>query len=169
MRSSSSLMLLGLCALAGCAHTAQAPVAVAPPAVSAPAPQLDATPTVAPAADPLAELEAAMKSATVFFDFDQDRLRPQGMEALQRVARLLRQHPSLAVQIEGNCDERGTEEYNLALGQRRAAVARSYLVALGVSERQLETVSYGALRPANPAHTEEAWSQNRRDDLHAER
>jgi peptidoglycan-associated lipoprotein len=116
----------------------------------------------------MAEIQAAIKSATVFFDFDQVQLKPEGMEALRRVAVVLRKHPRV-VDIEGNCDERGTEEYNLMLGQRRAEAARKYLLDLGVDPSQLATVSYGALRPVNPAHTEEAWTQNRRDELHASR
>jgi peptidoglycan-associated lipoprotein len=118
--------------------------------------------------DPAAEIEAALRGATVFFDFDQAQLKPEGMESLQRVARVLRGHQS-TIDIEGNCDERGTEEYNLMLGQRRAEIARKYLVDLGVSPSQLSTVSYGALRPVNSAHTEAAWNENRRDELRASR
>jgi peptidoglycan-associated lipoprotein len=163
------LLLLSLLALGGCAHAVKASEAAAPPATPPPAPQLAARPSPEPQIDPLTEIDAAMKSATVFFDFDSDQLRPEGTDALQRVGRLLRIHPSVRVKIEGNCDERGTEEYNLMLGQKRAAVARKYLVALGVDERQLDAISYGAMRPANPGHSEEAWTQNRRDELHASR
>jgi len=123
----------------------------------------------ASAVDASAELAAALKGVSVYFDFDfdTDRLKPESMEALQKVALVLRKHHGALLKIEGNCDERGTEEYNLMLGQRRAEAARKYLSALGVSDTQLDTISYGSLRPANPGHTEDAWSQNRRDELHA--
>jgi peptidoglycan-associated lipoprotein len=157
--------------LTNCAHT-QKPmsdevIVRAPP--PAPTPASKPAPVVVHAAaeDPAAELKAALRGSTVYFGFDSDRLNPEGMEALQRVAKVLRKHPTVAVSIEGNCDERGTEEYNLMLGQRRAAVARKYLADLGVSGPQLDTISYGSNRPANPAHDEAAWNQNRRDELRA--
>ncbi len=87
------------------------------------------------------------------------------MKSLQQVAKVMRAHPSLKLRIAGNCDERGTEEYNLMLGQRRAEVARRYLSDLGVREPQLDTISYGDERPAAEAHTPEAWAKNRRDEL----
>lgn len=166
-----------ICLLASCAHTSPKVTEMPSPALSrtpppAPrplsAPQVTAVPIAKPAVDPSAEIQAALRGTIVFFDFDRAELKADGMLALQRVAHVLREHPHFAVRIEGNCDERGTEEYNLMLGQRRAAVARSYLVALGVDPTELDTISYGELRPANPAHTEAAWAQNRRDELHPE-
>jgi len=151
--------------LVGCAHTPKPAVtetAVAPPPA---APPKEAPAPAAPAPDLTAELAAALRGTTVFFDFDSDQLKSDGMAALQRVSEVLRRHPDVHVKVEGNCDERGTEEYNLVLGERRATAARKYLLALGVGEQQVDTISYGALKPANAAHTEEAWSQNRRDEL----
>lgn len=170
MRLVSVSAVLGALAFTGCAHTAAPKEVAAPSEVSPPAPEPEPKVTVQPVAqvDPAAEVEAALRAATVFFDFDQAQLKPEAMESLQRVARVLREHQS-TVSIEGNCDERGTEEYNLVLGQRRAEIARKYLVDLGVRPSQLTTVSYGALRPANSAHTEAAWNENRRDELHAPR
>lgn len=165
------LVLVGSVGLVGCAHTEKPhpdEVVTKPEPKPAPPPQLTATPVLA-APDPMAEINAALSGATVLFGFNEDRLEDHGMKALQKVAAVLRKHADVAVRIEGNCDERGTEEYNLMLGQRRAAVARKYLLDLGVNSKQLDTVSYGAMRPVNPGHSEDAWSQNRRDELHAGR
>lgn len=167
MRSISRISVLTLFALAGCAHSPQ-PTAQAVAPEERPKPPDTPAPVVAEV-DPAAELAAALRGTTLLFDFDSALLKPASMAALQRVAQLVRKHHPVLVKIEGNCDERGTEEYNLHLGQRRAEAARKYLVALGVSPQQLDTISYGALRPANPGHSEEAWAQNRRDELHASR
>jgi peptidoglycan-associated lipoprotein len=78
-------------------------------------------------------------------------------------AKWLTAHPEFSVRIEGNCDERGTVEYNMALGQRRAASAMKYLVDLGVGKNRIKTVSYGKERPLDPGNNEEAWAKNRRD------
>jgi peptidoglycan-associated lipoprotein len=153
--------------LAGCAHQQAAPpvaVAPAPPPV-APPPQVAVTPAPAAAPDGVAALEQALQKATAYFDFNGDQLSPQGMSALQRVGEVLRKHPSLQIRVEGNCDERGTSEYNLALGQRRAEMAKKYLVALGATAAQVDTLSYGAEQPADPRHTDEAWARNRRADV----
>ena len=160
-------------ALAGCAHTPtpQLTETTAPPpaAKAAPVVKLEPAAPAGAAEDGKAELDAALKGVSVYFDFDNDRLKPESMEALQKVAVVLRKHHTVALKIEGNCDERGTEEYNLMLGQRRAEAARKYLAALGVNDGQLDTISYGALRPVDPGHSEEAWSQNRRDELSTSR
>ncbi len=97
----------------------------------------------------------------VFFGYDQYSLSPQAQETLQRQADFLKQYPSVGVQVSGNCDERGTREYNLALGARRAEAARAYLVSMGVDSSRITTVSYGKERPIDPRSTEDAWSLNR--------
>lgn len=153
-------LLPGL-ALLGCAHQQAQPVThVTPPVVAAPAP---AAP-VAKSVDDVA-LESLLKGAVAHFDFDRDQLQKDGQDKLQKLASALRDHPRAHVRISGYCDELGTEEYNLALGQRRAQVAKSYLVALGVSPGQVDTLSYGKERPADPAHNQEAWAANRRDEV----
>jgi peptidoglycan-associated lipoprotein len=101
----------------------------------------------------------------IYFDFDASLVRNEAREVLERYARALKQNPHAKVRIEGNCDERGTEEFNLALGETRAQAARKYLITLGVSASRIESVSYGKERPADPGHDEAAWSKNRRDDL----
>lgn len=97
----------------------------------------------------------------VFFGYDRFDLTPEARQVLERQAAWLRQYPNVRLLIAGNCDERGTREYNLALGARRAAAARDYLVSLGVAANRLETVSYGKERPLDPRSNEEAWSVNR--------
>lgn len=99
----------------------------------------------------------------VFFDFDRSELRPDARETVDRLAVWLGANPSVTLTIEGHADERGTTEYNLALGARRAASAHDYLIALGVSANRLSTISYGEERPAVSGQGEWAWSQNRRD------
>lgn len=98
----------------------------------------------------------------VFFDFDSIQLRPDAREILESQAEWLRQHPNVAVSIEGHADERGTREYNLALGERRANAIRDYLIALGIRQDRLKTISYGKERPVDPRSTAEAWEKNRR-------
>ena len=96
------------------------------------------------------------------FGFDRYDLTPTAREILSQNAELLLRHSRIKVQIEGHCDERGTIEYNLALGERRANSTRQYLVSLGVSPNRISTISYGEEMPLDPGHNEDAWSQNRR-------
>lgn len=97
------------------------------------------------------------------FDFDAYTLKDESRETLNKHADWLNKNQKLTVTIEGNCDERGTAEYNLALGERRATEAKKYLVKLGVAEKRVNTVSYGEERPLDPGHNETAWAKNRRD------
>jgi len=97
----------------------------------------------------------------VFFAYDQYTLTPQAQATLARQAAWLKEYPSTRITVAGNCDERGTREYNLALGARRAEAARAYLVSMGVDGSRITTVSYGKERPLDPRSTEDAWSVNR--------
>jgi len=97
-----------------------------------------------------------------FFEFDRSSLQQSDLRALEMHAMILRDNPERAIVVEGHADERGTREYNLALGERRANAIRSFLTAAGVSSRQIETVSYGEERPDDPGHNEAAWARNRR-------
>lgn len=99
----------------------------------------------------------------LFFDYDSSEVSAEGQKALNANAEILKKYPTWVVTIEGHCDERGTAEYNLALGERRAVAARAYLVSLGISAERLKTVSYGKEFPFDPGHNEEAWAKNRRD------
>ena len=98
----------------------------------------------------------------VFFELDSSDISDAGRAVLQNNAAVLKKYPTWVVTIEGHCDERGTAEYNLALGERRAASARTYLVSLGIDANRMRTVSYGSEFPFDPAHQESAWSRNRR-------
>ena len=101
----------------------------------------------------------------IYFDFDKSNLKPKAQEVLKRKAEWLRNNPGESVIIEGHCDERGTNEYNLALGDRRAQSAKKFLINLGIAETRLTTISYGEERPADPRHNREAWARNRRDQF----
>lgn len=107
----------------------------------------------------------AMIGDMIFFDFDKSDLRPEARTTLQQKAEILRQYPDIRVRIEGHADERGTVEYNLALGERRANAARAYLIDLGIDPDRLTTISYGEERPLAEGHNEAAWQQNRRDEF----
>ena len=97
----------------------------------------------------------------VFFDFDRYSLRPDGQATLRRQAEFLIAHPNLSITLTGHADERGTREYNLALGERRANAAKDYLMSLGVEADRVATISYGKERPIVLGHNESAWAQNR--------
>lgn len=101
----------------------------------------------------------------IFFDFDRSDLREDARQTLQTKAEALRQFPDIRIRIEGHADERGTVEYNLALGERRADAARVYLIDLGIDSDRMTTISYGEERPSVDGHNEAAWSQNRRDEF----
>lgn len=99
----------------------------------------------------------------IYFDFDRYNLHMDAREALKANAEWLKSHPSVRAEIEGHCDERGTNEYNLALGAKRAQVAKDYLVTLGISPDRLSTISYGEEAPVCREQTEECWQENRND------
>ena len=102
---------------------------------------------------------------TVYFGFNQSALTDEARTALNNNAEYLRHHEGQRVQVEGHCDSRGSTEYNLALGERRAMAVRKYLVKLGVNPTRMEIISYGEERPADPSQSEDAWSQNRRAEF----
>ena len=101
----------------------------------------------------------------IYFDYDSDVLRSDAQATLRENYSYMQQNPQLVVLVEGHCDERGTQEYNLALGERRALAAREYLVRLGANPRQITTVTYGEEAPIASGHSESAWSQNRRGEF----
>ena len=101
----------------------------------------------------------------VYFEFDKFNIQDQYRDMLRQKAELMKAYPSIRVRIEGNCDARGTQEYNLALGERRARAAYEYMVMLGVNPSQLEIISYGKERPAVEGTGPAVWAKNRRDDF----
>jgi peptidoglycan-associated lipoprotein len=110
----------------------------------------------------LDEINADSPLADIRFDFDSAVLLEAGQATLDHHADWLKRYPSVTLLVEGHCDERGTVEYNLALGERRATVAYNYLMSLGIPATRLKTISYGKEFPLDPGHTEEAWARNRR-------
>jgi peptidoglycan-associated lipoprotein len=129
------------------------------PSASPPA----ATPTTAPAAAPAPQEFAANPALTpIHFDFDKSDIRPGDAQILDKNADWLKAHPNHLVLIEGHCDERGTNQYNLALGDRRARGALQYLLSKGVAAARIITISYGEDRPLCSEHSEACWAQNRR-------
>jgi peptidoglycan-associated lipoprotein len=115
------------------------------------------------------ELSAAERDALglqpVYFDFDQYSLSSTARETLRRNAEILHSHPEILVEIQGNCDDRGSEEYNLALGERRARAAKDYLIDSGIPRQRIATVSFGESNPVAMGQSERAWQLNRRDDF----
>jgi len=165
-------LTLGLVGLAACNKTTEAvPDQSASKQVQN---KEDAKPTPADQyhAQGQADLDKALeqlRNVSVFFEFDSAILTKDAQEKLTNVANVLTAHPELKVRIEGNCDERGSGQYNLALGQRRADSAKKYLAGLGVQSPQITAISFGAEKPKATGHDEEAWKQNRRDDVSAQR
>lgn len=132
--------------------------AQAPAPAPAPAPKPAPAPAPAPAAKP--DVPAFM-TERIFFDFDKSVLKLEAQALLKKKAEWLKVNPKAKLLIEGNCDERGTNEYNLALGERRAESAKKFLVDLGIDAKRISTISYGEERPIDPRSNEEAWAKNR--------
>jgi peptidoglycan-associated lipoprotein len=127
------------------------------------------TPAPPPVAPPAPALPAQPESATVYFDFDDARLAQAGLATVERYGRYLGAVRAASARVEGHADERGSREYNLALGQRRAQSVVDALKVLGVADSRVEAVSYGEERPRVRASNEEAWAQNRRAELSIKR
>jgi len=158
------LALVGAIALVGCSKKTQAPPESAPPAAETPA---EPPPSTPPAEDtPTTPGEPSGVSwQDAYFDYDSYDLREDARLALDGDAKMMRDHANASLLIEGHCDERGTPEYNLSLGEKRANAARDYLVAQGVDNGRIETVSFGEERPFATGHDEQSWAQNRRAHL----
>jgi peptidoglycan-associated lipoprotein len=170
----ATLLLLGAatayltaCSCAKPAPTPPPEVKVAP--TPAPKPVAVKQPEVAPVpvakTDELGDLEALNKAGylkDVFFDFDKFAVRADQRDPLAADAEWLKKYPKVKVRVEGHCDERGTAQYNMALGEKRASAVKDYLSSLGVDAGRIETVSYGKEKPFVKGSNEEAWAQNRR-------
>jgi len=113
----------------------------------------------------LAEEMRVFETTSIYFDFDRSQLKAEAKAILKKKADWLSDNTAYALRIMGHCDERGTAEYNLALGERRAHAAKQFLVALGIASDRIYTVSYGEEKPAVEGHNEAAWSKNRRDEF----
>ncbi len=112
--------------------------------------------------DPAIAAEAQLVLRDVHFPYNSSSILPQDADVLQNISEFMSRFPSVILQIQGYCDERGTEEYNMALGSRRAGAVRQFLADLGVDPNRLYTISYGEEMPLNPGHTDSAWAENRR-------
>ena len=157
----------------------EAPQTTPPPVTEKPAPAVEVptekergfeetqeTPTAIEDQDSrVAKLNAQKVLGTIYFEFDKSDLRSEALDQLGKNAEWLKANPGYRVRIEGNCDDRGTVEYNLALGDRRAVTAKKYLLKAGIESSRIETISYGEEHPADPGHNEDAWQNNRRDDF----
>jgi peptidoglycan-associated lipoprotein len=162
-----ALVILASAAMAGCAsHPKPAPLA----APHAPPPPPPAAPYVPPPAPPPVQSSVLPGSAQdfvvnagdrIYFDTDQYSIRADGQSVLEAQARWLNRYPAVRVRIEGNADERGTREYNFALGARRASAVKTFLTQQGVAASRIETVSYGKERPIDAGSGESAWEHNR--------
>ena len=177
-KSRSAAIVIGLVVFVGACHKTKPPVAKPmppPPTAPQPAakPPLPPEPTVEAQPVPaeptptetnlsLDEINKNSPFQPVFFALDSYEVDGTGQTALNADAAILKKNPSWVITIEGHCDERGTAEYNLALGEKRALAAKTYLLSLGIPADRLRTVSYGKEFPFDPGHDEGAWSKNRR-------
>ena len=161
--SRSWLMVVAAVALGtSCSHEQKLEATATPTKAASPAPRKAAV-AEAPVSEPQ-EVPRSKEKEAVFFDFDSALVKADAHPVLQEVAGDVRKR-NASLQIEGNCDELGTVEYNLALGEHRARAAKDYLVHLGVPANRIATVSYGSQRPKYPGHSDDDRARNRRDDL----
>lgn len=164
IRSSASALLMAMLAACASQVTKETAAPIASPAgPAASQPQSATLPQGNIAGNPLGG--DSIDKRSVYYDFDSYALKPEFKPVVEANAGYLKRHPGANVRIEGNCDERGSTEYNIALGQRRADGVRKMLVVAGASERQIETVSYGEEKPKATGHDEQSWAQNRRSDF----
>jgi peptidoglycan-associated lipoprotein len=179
-RQTLPLVLIAVALLAGCGGKKRPPAVLSDPearpaATATPEPEpgqpIDSGPDIQPLGSDMPSGEDFSVTDPsgeggplddVHFDYDQATLSDQARSLLERHALWLQNHRAAKVMVEGHCDERGTVDYNLALGDKRARVARDYLVSLGVAADRIQTVSLGKERPLDPGSTEQAWSRNRR-------
>jgi peptidoglycan-associated lipoprotein len=178
MRATSLLLVLATAGLAAACGGKPAPEQPAPEPTPAPAPAPTPAPTddsaerdrmererMAREAAERAKAVAADLASMINFEYDQAAVRATDQGILDRKAAILGANPNVKIQISGHADERGSDEYNLALGNRRAAAAKRYLENKGIDASRMDVVSYGEERPLNPGHDEAAYAQNRRDEF----
>ncbi|MCC6131276.1 MAG: peptidoglycan-associated lipoprotein Pal [Acidobacteria bacterium] len=177
LHRSLGLSLTALFVVVGLGCCAKKPTPTPAPEVKAP--KVEPTPVPEPVktpppfkpaeTKPVTDIDASLDEINrkgyvkdVFFDFDDDAIRADMRDVLEGNAAWLKKYPTVKIRVEGHCDERGTAQYNMALGERRAAQVKNYLVRLGLEEGRIETVSFGKEKPFATGSNEEAWSQNRR-------
>ncbi|HXZ93101.1 MAG TPA: peptidoglycan-associated lipoprotein Pal [Burkholderiales bacterium] len=159
-----SILLLGACAGQQAKEEAQ-PGGQPAAGAAGQQPQAGAAGAGGVAANPLHDPNSILAKRSVYYDFDRSEIKSEFRPMVEAHAGYLRDHTQATVRIEGNCDERGSREYNLALGQRRADGVRKALALLGVADSRIETTSWGKEKPRAQGHDEQAWAQNRRSDI----
>ncbi len=165
MKTISAFALMAVCLFAGCSgqETKESPKPMATPAPLA----TESRPAMSSpmAINPLNDPNNILSKRSLYYDFDKSIIKEQFNALVQAHAEYLAGHPNAKVRIEGNCDERGSHEYNLALGQRRADGVKAAMKLVGAKDGQIDTVSYGKEKPKAEGHNEAAWAQNRRSDI----
>jgi len=165
MKTLSVFVLVAICLISGCsseeAKQPAKPMAAPASMSNAPMPATSSSMAMNPLDDP----NSLLSKRSVYYDYDKSLIKDQFNALVQAHGEYLAGHPGAKVRIEGNCDERGSHEYNLALGQRRADGMKAALKLVGVQDGQIVTVSYGKEKPKAEGHNEAAWSQNRRSDI----
>ena len=151
-----TLAVAALITIQGCSHTKKE---------VSPAPETAPQQVVTPEPEETDVLAEGKTLNTIYFGFDQYSLQPAAVGELKKIGAWLSKNPAAKIRIEGHCDERGTDEYNIALGERRAAAAKNYLATLGIASQNITTISFGEERPADSGHNEDAWTKNRRDEF----
>jgi peptidoglycan-associated lipoprotein len=169
MTKTLSIALIAAAALAACSSTpidTKAPVASATSVPAAPPPAHAAQSAVATVTlDPLDDPKSQLAARSVYFAYDDFTVDPKYQPLVQAHGQFLQTHPAVQIRVEGNADERGSREYNLALGDKRAQIVAKQLELMGAKPAQIEAVSYGEERPKNEGHDEAAWAENRRADI----
>ncbi len=171
MRIRTFALALGVMVTAACGKKEPEviPTPTPPPASPTPAPTPPPPPPPATDGDAAAAAEHAevtrLLQQVIYFELDKDEIRAEDRPVLEQKAAILQANPSLRIRIAGHADERGSDEYNLVLGTRRATSAKRFLETRGIDGSRIDIISYGEERPANPASNEGAWAQNRRDEF----
>jgi len=164
------LVIIPLALLAGCGSTPKKTEPAAP-MEAAPAVEQQEVPVVTPVeqtrtfTNPLDDPSSLLSKRVVYFDFDKSDIKGEFRDLIAAHATYLADHPSASITLEGHCDERGSREYNMALGERRANAVRKFLMVQGASASQIETISYGEERPVAFGHDEASWKLNRRAEI----
>lgn len=163
--AASLALLLGACASQQAKESSTSGAQPGSSSAGAQAPQAGAVGSQAVGANPLHDPNSILAKRSIYYDFDKSEIKSEYRGLVEAHAGYLRGHGQAAVRIEGNCDERGSREYNLALGQRRADGVKKALELLGVADQRIETTSWGEEKPKATGHDEAAWAQNRRSDI----
>jgi len=158
------LMIMGVSCAKKAVTEEQAP-AMAPAAPAPGAKEAPMAPPAAPAPDKFGEAKKGFETEGIYFDFDKYNLKPEAIKGLDKKVAFLKEYPQVKVLIAGNCDPRGSNEYNLALGDRRANAAKNYMAKAGIAENRLSTISYGEEKLICTESTEACWAKCRRDDF----